>query len=317
MYKFVKATIDDLPILQEMFKTAREYMKSVGNPNQWKDDRPPLFLIMKDLSKGVTYLIKDENDEPVGTFSFTVGVEPTYVKIDGNWLNEKPYGTLHRIASAGKIKGIFDICFDFIKSFGLDIKCDTHVDNKTMIHCMEKNGFKYCGVIEIDDGTTRVAYQYVNHFNDLAIKVENDLSMEAHNLRKEVFCVEQGFKEEDEWTDDETKFKHISLYKKNELIAYARYIKEGDRAHIGRVVVKKEYRNKQYGRLILSYAEFEAIKDGITKFILGSQLQAVKFYEKSGYEKIGETFLDAGASHYHMIREHKLKEDASKFQKLI
>lgn len=47
-----KATRDDLNTMQEIFRCAREYMKKEGNPSQWGDSRPPLFLIEKDFNLG-------------------------------------------------------------------------------------------------------------------------------------------------------------------------------------------------------------------------------------------------------------------------
>ena len=156
-----KATFQDLDIMQSIFKCAREYMKNEGNPTQWKDDRPPLFLIEKDLNKNVAYII-EHNGEAVGTFSYTIGVEPTYIDIyDGKWLNDKPYGTIHRIASNGKVSGIFDYVLSFVETFGVDIRIDTHPDNKTMLKHLTNSGFVKCGIIYIDDETSRIAFQKV------------------------------------------------------------------------------------------------------------------------------------------------------------
>ena len=159
--KIRPATYEDLPIMQSIFKRAREYMKNEGNVTQWKDDRPPLFLIEKDLQKSASYIV-EEDGEAVGTFSFTIGEEPTYTKIyDGQWLNEKPYGTIHRIASNGKASGIFKLVLDFCLKFNVDIRIDTHENNKTMLRHLSASGFKKCGIIFIDDGTSRIAFQKI------------------------------------------------------------------------------------------------------------------------------------------------------------
>lgn len=156
-----KATRDDLNTMQEIFHCAREYMKKEGNHSQWGDSRPPLFLIEKDFNLGTSYII-EENGEAVGTFSFTIGIEPTYIKIyEGEWLNDKPYGTIHRIASNGKVNGIFNIVLDFVSKFGVDIRIDTHKNNKTMLRHLYESGFKKCGIIFIDDGTSRIAFQKI------------------------------------------------------------------------------------------------------------------------------------------------------------
>ena len=40
-----------------------------------------------------------------------------------------------------------------------NLKIDTHRDNRIMQHLLDKNGFTYCGIIYLDDGTERLAYQ--------------------------------------------------------------------------------------------------------------------------------------------------------------
>ncbi len=158
MLSLRKATYEDLPVMQEIFKCAREYMKNSGNPTQWGDNGPPVSHVERDISRGVSYIVYN-GEVPVGTFSFTLGEEPTYKEIDGAWLNDKPYGAMHRIASNGKAKGVFEFCYKFCLSFGVDIRIDTHQNNATMRHLIEKCGFTYCGIIKVEDGTLRLAFQ--------------------------------------------------------------------------------------------------------------------------------------------------------------
>ena len=46
-----------------------------------------------------------------------------------------------------------------MEGFGVDVRIDTHRDNETMLHLIEKNGFIRCGIIIVDDGTERIAFQ--------------------------------------------------------------------------------------------------------------------------------------------------------------
>ena len=93
--------------------------------------------------------------------AFIIGEDSTYLRIeDGKWLNENPYGTIHRIASDGAVKGLFSACIDFCKSQMEDLRIDTHADNKTMQHLILKNGFQKCGIIYLTNGSPRIAYQY-------------------------------------------------------------------------------------------------------------------------------------------------------------
>ena len=158
MLEIRKSTYDDLNRITEIFAYARKQMALNGNPSQWKNDRPSMELVKKDIDVSNSYVVLNEG-KIVATFAFIVGVEPTYLDIDGKWLDDDPYGTIHRIASDGSVKGVFDQVIDYVSKRGVDIRIDTHKDNKIMRHLIEKNGFVYCGIIIVDDGAPRLAYQ--------------------------------------------------------------------------------------------------------------------------------------------------------------
>lgn len=62
---------------------------------------PPQTQLESDIEKGNCYLISTDDNRAIATFAFIKGVDPTYLKIEGEgWLNEEPYGTIHRVASA-------------------------------------------------------------------------------------------------------------------------------------------------------------------------------------------------------------------------
>lgn len=158
MLEIRKSTYDDLDRIAEIFAYARKQMALNGNPSQWKNDRPSMELVKKDIDVSNSYVVLNEG-KIVATFALIVGIEPTYLDIDGKWLDDDPYGTIHRIASDGSVKGVFNQVIDYVSKRGVDIRIDTHKDNKIMRHLIEKNGFVYCGIIIVDDGTPRLAYQ--------------------------------------------------------------------------------------------------------------------------------------------------------------
>ena len=41
------------------------------------------------------------------------------------------------------------------------LRCDTHADNATMQHTLEKNGYIRCGTIYLADGAPRIGYERV------------------------------------------------------------------------------------------------------------------------------------------------------------
>lgn len=73
--------------------------------------------------------------------------EPTYAYIeDGSWREETPYGTIHRLAGDGEVKGLFAKCVAFCEKKVPYLRADTHFDNHTMQHLLEKNGFERRGI---------------------------------------------------------------------------------------------------------------------------------------------------------------------------
>lgn len=150
----------DMPELLRIYAHAREFQKQTGNPNQWKNGYPRQELLEADIEAGNLYVCLAE-EKIVGVFAFILGEDATYRKIwDGEWLSDEPYGTIHRIAADGSVRGIAAYCFAWAyKQSGGNLRIDTHEDNTVMQHIVTKNGFIYCGKILTDDGTERLAYQ--------------------------------------------------------------------------------------------------------------------------------------------------------------
>ena len=46
----------DLDAVMEIYASAREFMKSNGNPDQWGDNYPPRELIETDIASGAAYV---------------------------------------------------------------------------------------------------------------------------------------------------------------------------------------------------------------------------------------------------------------------
>lgn len=157
------AITDDLPRIMEIYAYAREYMAANGNPNQWGGTNwPPEDLIRSDISLGKSYVCEDAG-KIVGVFFFDQGkdVESTYKVIeDGTWINDEPYGVIHRIASDGSIKGVGTFCFNWARGQCSHLRADTHPDNKPMQKLLSRLGFEKRGIIHVvEDEYPRFAYE--------------------------------------------------------------------------------------------------------------------------------------------------------------
>lgn len=155
-----KATYDDIPRIMKICDEARGIMRSNGNFSQWTSGYPSEEQIRSDIDNSVGYMINDGKGD-VAYFAFVPGIEKTYIEIEeGEWLDDsKPYCTIHRLASTASSKGIAETCFEWCWEQSKNIRIDTHRDNRIMHHCIEKYGFTYCGIIHLEDGSPRIAFQ--------------------------------------------------------------------------------------------------------------------------------------------------------------
>ena len=130
------------------------------------------------------------------------------------------------------------------------------------------------------------------------IKSFKILPEEAINIRTKVFVEEQGFKEE---FDTIAKIaEHLILFVDDNPIGTCRYYKKDDSYYFGRLAILKEYRNKNYGGLLLKEAINNLKKENAHKVILNSQLSAKDFYIKHDFLQEGEVFYEEGCPHIKM-----------------
>ena len=136
----------------------------------------------------------------------------------------------------------------------------------------------------------------IKEWSELSTKeVENIFS-----LRSEVFIVEQECVYQDIDGKDK-KAKHVLGKKDNEIVAYARIFKPGDyfkEASFGRTVVKKSYREKKIGHVLVKKC-LENMKDKIIKISAQSYLK--KFYSSHGFKAEGKEYLEDGIPHTAMF----------------
>ena len=153
-----KTKPEELQDILPIFEIAKAFMVKTGNPNQWTATYPSTDMIEKDIANGESYVCVQEG-EIVATFAYSEAGEETYRSIDGKWLNDKPYGVIHRVASPGKVKGVFSCIAEWAWKQNKNLKIDTHRDNKVMQRVILKNEFTYCGIIHLKNGDERLAYQ--------------------------------------------------------------------------------------------------------------------------------------------------------------
>lgn len=160
------ATPEELPRLMELYDAARAFMRRCGNTVQWVGGYPSRDMVAGGIEAGEQYVCVD-GGRIVATFWFAVAPEPTYAQIhDGpGWLDDEPYGVVHRLASDGSAKGVGEKCLEWCLGQCGNIRVDTHACNTVMQNLLARLGYTRCGVVHVGDGTPRDAFQ--------KLKVEN------------------------------------------------------------------------------------------------------------------------------------------------
>ena len=132
-------------------------------------------------------------------------------------------------------------------------------------------------------------------FNELS----NREVYEILKARAKVFMVEQKIWYLDRANVDYSAY-HLFLEENGEVMAYLRAFSGGTEGeiHIGRVLSVEH--SKGLGTLLMNNA-FEFFKENNLKsIVLNSQITAVRFYEKLGFNTTGQEFIEAGIPHIKM-----------------
>jgi predicted GNAT family N-acyltransferase len=126
---------------------------------------------------------------------------------------------------------------------------------------------------------------------------------DAYAVRRIVFVHEQQVPEEEEIDQYENDAKHIVLYDNAEPVGAARVRILDGIGKLERICVLSSQRNKGAGKLLVHKLEEIASSEGVQKFKLNAQTQAIPFYERLGYQTVSDVFMDAGIPHVTMIKE--------------
>lgn len=156
----------DLEEILAVYARARAFMREHGNRTQWAGGHPVRALVEQDIAMGTGFVLESEAGLE-GVFALQAGADPTYAHIeDGAWLSDAPYGTIHRLASAGRAHGVLRACVAWCAERQPHLRVDTHADNAPMLHLLPALGFVRCGIIHVADGTKRIAFERLPQAGD-------------------------------------------------------------------------------------------------------------------------------------------------------
>ena len=158
-----KAKSDDVPRIWTIICQGKEQMRREGS-GQWQDGYPARSNIADDIAAGYGHVLR--HDGCVIAYAAVIfDGEPAYGNIDGHWLADQPYATVHRLAVADEMKhrGVATSFMREIENISrargiASVRVDTNFDNLRMSKILSKLGFVHCGEVTYDTNK-RMAYE--------------------------------------------------------------------------------------------------------------------------------------------------------------
>lgn len=136
----------------------------------------------------------------------------------------------------------------------------------------------------------------------MLLKSWEEAQVDAFLVRQEVFIVEQGVPAELELDEFDSSAAHVLVYQDAHCIGTGRLVNlSAKQAQIGRMAVLAKFRGKGVGMQILRKLVDLAASQGIQGIILHSQVSAIPFYEKLGFQAQGDVYDEAGIPHRNMM----------------
>jgi predicted GNAT family N-acyltransferase len=137
---------------------------------------------------------------------------------------------------------------------------------------------------------------------EILVKSWKEAKNDAFLVRQEVFIHEQGVPAELELDEYDPSAAHALAYLNGRCIGTGRLVDlGGGQAQIGRMAVLDQFRGAGTGRQILEKLVQLASSQNMKTIVLHSQVAAIPFYQKIGFEAQGPVYDEAGIPHRNMI----------------
>lgn len=168
--EFVLATVEQLDEMCRITEEAKAQLRRIGI-DQWQSGYPSRAVWASDIENEMAWLAV-EDGKVMGVFAFQTTPDISYGEIDGAWLTDTPYASMHRVCVSDDCKGkgvagrMFGHGFAMAKEQGFaSVRIDTHPGNLPMQHALKKAGFVLCGAITLKGGCEaghgRIAFEKI------------------------------------------------------------------------------------------------------------------------------------------------------------
>ena len=159
---FRMANESDRESILEIYLDGVEALKADG-VDQWQGQYVPSFIDI-DEHLGIDLYVLEYHRKIVSTVCLVEGIDEDYENIDGKWNTSIPYISIHKVATSNEYKKqsfakkMMYYVENLAKRKKMDLRIDTHKDNKKMRNFIMSCGYKYAGEVILQGKLERLAY---------------------------------------------------------------------------------------------------------------------------------------------------------------
>lgn len=159
---FRMANESDRESILEIYLDGSNALKEDG-VDQWQGKYVPSF---KDIDEhlGIDLYVLEYHKKVVSTACLVEGIDEDYENINGKWNTSIPYISIHKVATSNEYKKqnfakkMMRYVENFAKRKRMDLRIDTHKDNKKMRNFILSCGYEYTGELILNGELERLGY---------------------------------------------------------------------------------------------------------------------------------------------------------------
>lgn len=133
------------------------------------------------------------------------------------------------------------------------------------------------------------------------IRYADDRYVEACELRNEILRRPIGLDLYAEDLSREVSSRHFVLIQDGRVIAYLMITPVSEKVgKLRQMLVVEAFRGKGFGRCLVQSTEQTLVSSGLEQIVMFARVSAITFYEKLGYRRVSDEFLEVGIPHVTM-----------------
>ena len=159
IFKVQSAKIQHLDFVTQAYDTTRKFMSEYAMEADWPDDHFSATCAAEDIEHSNCYIVYN-GDIPYAAFVLNPGSDANNPDKVVNWRSNIDHYVIQRISPVNG-EGVAHSIFNYAARRANYLRCLTHERNSILRHALEIFGFKECGTFVAEDGSTRIAYDWI------------------------------------------------------------------------------------------------------------------------------------------------------------